>query len=318
MTELKNIFFLYLIIIIFPFTSVSCQNKNEKEKEFVQFVVQPEVEIGKSMDFSIHFEEKPDSIWSSNAEINGLELTDKLDNVLGHISESELTGDNDEVIKTFYKFYTYAKPTKLGKIEFPVLSVRHKGKVYKTLPFSINVVEKIKVDQDDVKVFWSLDKHNYSKKDTIVLSLYEYSKFSETFRKHSSTKSLSITGKENQINVSAEQTIDNIAGIDGFEKLIDQKFEIVNFDWDFFRSRQSMEKIDNELYIKTLILELHLLAKTKETFEVGPSEYDFSIYKSNSDYFNKFVPNDKGSYNVTENGSTTFKVKSNKLTIKIE
>lgn len=104
MNELINNCFLYLIIIIFPFTSVSCQTK--KEKDFVQFVVQPVAEIGKSIDFTIHFEEKPDSIWSSNTEINGLELTHKLDGTLS-INEIELTGDNDKVIKTFYSSYTY-------------------------------------------------------------------------------------------------------------------------------------------------------------------------------------------------------------------
>ncbi|CAM3910017.1 Hypothetical lipoprotein [Flavobacterium branchiophilum] len=316
MTKIKNTFFLYLIIIIIPFTSVSCQSKNEKE--FVQFVVQPEVEIGKSIDFSIHFEEKPDSIWSSNVEINGLELTDKLDETLNNIKESEMTDDNHKVIKTFYSFYTYATPTKLGKIEFPILSVKYKGKVYKTLPFSINVVEKIKVNQDAIKVIWSTEKTTYKETDTIKISLYEYSKFSQTKRTHSSAKNLSLTGKENQINVSVEETIDNIAGIDDFEKMIDQKFEILNVDWNMFNNRQSMEKVENELYIKTLILELSLLPKTKDAFDVGPSDYDFSINKSNTDYFNKFVPNDKGSYKITENSSTTLKIKSNKLTIKIE
>ena len=314
----KKTFFLYIIIVIFPFTFVSCQSKSENEREFVRFVVQPEVEIGKSIDFSIYFDEKPDSIWSSNAEINGLELTDELDKVFGKISESELTGDNDQVIKTFYKFYTYAKPTKLGKIEFPILSVRYKGKVYKTLPFSINIVEKIEVDQDDVKVIWSTEKSTYKKSDTIKVSLYEYSKFSQTKRTHSSAKNFSLTGKENQINVSVEETIDNIAGIDDFEKIIDQKFEVVNVDWNMFNNRQSMEKVENEPYIKTLILELSLLPKTKGAFDVGPSDYDFSIHKSNTDYFNRFVPNDKGSYNVTENGSTTLNIKSNKLKIEIE
>lgn len=46
MNEIKRSLFLYLIIIIFPFTTVYCQSKNEKE--FVQFVVQPEAELGKS------------------------------------------------------------------------------------------------------------------------------------------------------------------------------------------------------------------------------------------------------------------------------
>ena len=283
----------------------------------MQFVVQPVAEIGKSIDFTIHFEEKPDSIWSSNTEINGLELTHKLDGTLS-INEIELTGDNDKVIKTFYSSYTYAKPTKLGKIEFPILSVRYKGKVYKTSPFSINVVDKIKIDHDAVQVIWSTKKIIYNETDTIKISLYEYSKFSQTERTHHSPKNLSLTGKEDKINVSAKETIDNIAGIDDFEKLIDQKFEIVNVDWNMLNGRKSMEKVENELFIKTLILELSLLSKSKGTFQIGPSNYDFFIHKSNTDYFNKFVPNDKGSYNVTEDGSTRLKIKSNTLTIKIE
>ncbi|OXA93781.1 hypothetical protein [Flavobacterium hercynium] len=324
MNKLKNTLFLYLIIIISPFAIVSCQSKSnnksniKKKKEFVHFVVQPEVELGKSFDFSIHFEEMPDSISSSTPEIDGLELTDKLSYALNRTRESELTGDDDKVIKKFYSFYTYATPTKLGKIEFPILSVTHKGKVYKTSPFSINVVEKIKTDQNAVKVIWSSDQSSYDKKDTITLSLYEYSKFSKTYRKRAAAKNLSLKGKENEIKVGVEQTIDDIAGIDGFEKWIDPQFEIVNFDWDLFRNRQSMEKIDNELYIKTLILEIQLSAKTTGTVEFGPSEYDFLLYKSNTDYFNKFVPNDNGSYNVTDNGSTNLKVKSNKLTIEID
>ena len=321
MNKLKNTIFLYLILL--PFTFVSCQSKSNKKqkdkhkKEFVQFVVQPEVELGKSFDFSIYFEEMPDSISSSTPEIDGLELTDKLSEALNTTKESELTGDNDVVIKKFYSFYTYATPTKLGKIEFPILSVTHKGKVYKTSPFSINVVEKIKIDQDAVKVIWSSDKSSYDKKDTITLSLYEYSKFSKTSRKRAAAKNLSLKGKENEIKVGVEQTIDDIAGINGFEKWIDPQFEIVNFDWDLFRNRQSMEKLDNELYIKTLILEIQLSAKTTGTVEFGPSEYDFLLYNSNTDYFNKFVPNDNGSYSVTANGATNLKVKSNKLTIEI-
>lgn len=179
-------------------------------------------------------------------------------------------------------------------------------------------MDKIKIDHDAVQVIWSTKKIIYNETDTIKISLYEYSKFSQTERTHHSPKNLSLTGKEDKINVSAKETIDNIAGIDDFEKLIDQKFEIVNIDWNMLNGRKSMEKVENELFIKTLILELSLLSKSKGTFQIGPSNYDFFIHKSNTDYFNKFVPNDKGSYNVTEDGSTRLKIKSNTLTIKIE
>lgn len=315
MKKNKNALFLYLVIIIFPFTTISCQSKNEKD--FIWFVVQPEVELGKSVDFSIHFEEKPDSIYTNVKEINGLELTDNLDEVRV-TSESSLTDDNDKVIKSFYKFYTYAKPTKLGRIDFPIMTAVYKGKEYKSRPFHINVVDKIIPDQNDVKVIWEADKSGYKKSDTIKLSLYEYSKFSTSARVHSSSKNISLTGKDNQINLSIEQTIDNIAGIDDFEKLLNQKFEIVDFDWNFSNDRQSMGKIENEDYVKTLILKLHLLPKSSKKFVIGPSMYDYRIYKNNTDYFSKYVPNDNGSYNVTENGSTSLKIKSNILTIEIQ
>lgn len=313
MNPLTKTFLLPVIVILFPLISVSCQNIDEKE--FVQFVVQPEAELGKSIDFSIHFEEKPDSISTSKDEIRGLELTDNLNTVLNKISESELTDDEDKVIKTFYKFYTYAKATKIGKIDIPILTVICKGKKYKTKPFSINVVDKIKVDSNAVKVVWYSDKTKYTKKDTIKISLYEYSKFSQTTRVQSALKKLDLKGKGNEISVNFEMTMDKLSGILGFEKLIDDKFEIENIDWNMLRDRQSMTVIDNEVYIKTLIIELDLFAKAKCEVEIGPSSYDFSIYKSNTDYFNKFVPNEEGSYTITENGSSFLHVKSNKLKI---
>ncbi|TDG35580.1 hypothetical protein EZJ43_13240 [Pedobacter changchengzhani] len=315
MNKLKATFFIYLIIIIFPFTILSCQSKNDKD--FVWFVVQPEAEIGKSIDFSIHFEEKPDSIYTNVKEIDGLELTNNLDRV--HMtSENSITDENDKVIKTFYEFYTYAKPTRLGRIDFPIMTVLYKGKEYKSKPFHINVVDKITIDKNDIKVIWSADKSSYKKTDTIKLTLYEYSKFSENNRTSGTPKSISLTGKNNQINLGVEETIDNIAGIDDFEKLINQKFEIVDVDWNILKNRQSMEEIEGEFYIRTLILGLHLLPKTQKNFILGESYYDYHIYKNNTDYFKEYVPNDEGSYNITENGSTILKVKSNKLTIKME
>ncbi|MEO5911614.1 MAG: hypothetical protein ABIP95_12045 [Pelobium sp.] len=316
MNKIRTNLLLFFAIANFPFFTVSCQNMNEKE--FVEFVIQPEVEIGKSFDVNIQFLEKPDSLISSSNEIKGLTLIDNFDKVLGKISESELTDDNDKVIKTFYSFNTYATPNKLGRIDFPTLTVIFKGKEYKTKPFFITVVDKIKIDENAVKLIWSADKTDYNLKDTIKLSFYQYAKFSEVVRRHLPPKNVSLNGKENQINIGVEETIDGIVGMDGFEKIMDQNFELTDVDWNMLGSRKSMEKVDDELYIKTLIVELKLLAKTKQTFNVGPSEFDFSIYKSNTDYFSGFQKNEKGTYNVTDNGSKQLKIKSNKLTIKVD
>ena len=230
----------YLVILLFPFSASFCQTK--QEEEFVQFVVQPEMEIGKSVDFYIHFKEKPDSIWSSTAGINGLELTDKLDDIADKIKESETTDDNDKVSRTFYSFYTYAKPTKTGSIDFPVLSVRYKGKVYKTPPLSINVVNKNDIAPDAVKVVWSANRTTCSQKDTLSISLYEYTRFAQTKRRHTQANQFGLEGKENQINLSVEETIDNLAGINNFEQSINGKFEITDVDWNMFNTRQSMKK----------------------------------------------------------------------------
>lgn len=53
-----------------------------------------------------------------------------------------------------------------------------------------------------------------------------------------------------------KETIDGIIGMDGFEKIMYQKFELTDVDWNMLGSRKSMEKVDDELYIKTLIVEL--------------------------------------------------------------
>lgn len=311
---MKNKFNL-LLIILFPFTILSCQDK--KEKEFVWIVMQPEVELGTNNDFTIFFEEKPDSIFVNVKEIDGLEFTDNLDKI-GITSESSLTDDNDKVIKTFYKYYNFAKPTKLGRIDLPTITAIYKGKEYKSKALQVNVVDKISVKPNDVKIIWSADKTSYKKEDTIKLSFYEYSKFSQNSKSHSPAKNIALSGKDNEISLSVAETLNNIAGIDGFEKYVDQNFEIVDVDWNMSDFRQSMEKVDNELYVKTLILELKLLPKTKGNFTIGPSTFDYYFYKSNSDYFKKFVPNKNGTYTITQDGSIYVKVQSNKLDIQVQ
>ncbi|MBB4117918.1 hypothetical protein GGR32_000190 [Mesonia hippocampi] len=312
---MKKLITLFLLTI-FHFQSCSGQNK-----EFVRFVVQPEAEVGKSILFNIYFEQKPDSIIVASNYVDGLELTYNLDEILKRISSSNTTDENGEIIQAYYSFESYAVPTKTGRIDLPVLTVIHEGKEYKSKPFHINVVDNITIDQNDLKVSWTSDKATYNKNDTIKVSLYEYSRFFETKRKYLPPENLpSLKGKENEIHVGFEETIDNIVGIENFEEMIDKNFEVVHFDWNPFRTqKQTMEYIDNMQYIKTMIAEFHLLAKSKGTFDIGISEFEFSLYKSNTDYFdNRFVPNDNGTYTVTDNGATKFKIKSNELKINVK
>ena len=118
----------------------------------------------------------------------------------------------------FYKYYNYAKPTKLGRIDLPTITAIYKGKAYKSKALQVNVVDKISVKPNDVKIIWSADKTSYKKEDTIKLSFYEYSKFSQNSKSHSPAKNIALSGKDNEISLSVAETLNNIAGIDGFEK----------------------------------------------------------------------------------------------------
>ncbi|SHE68664.1 BatD family protein [Pedobacter caeni] len=293
----------------------SCQEK--KEPDFIQYVVQPEVEIGKNTDFYVRFAMKPDHVSSATDQIKGLTLTDGLSRISDKINESESTDENGKVTSYFH-FYTYARPEKLGKIDFPVLTMKVKGKEYKTRPFSINVVQQLKVGADAVKVALTSDKAVYSLKDTIAISLYEYSRFINVKRKKNMAIKGSVTGKDNEITISSEPTLDDIAGIKGFEDYLKQNFELVNFDWDAMGDRKSIEIINGISYVKTKIFTTGLVPKNKGEFKIEPSEFEYHVYKSNTDYFSKFEPQDSGGYKVTDKGATQLQIKSQALEFKVK
>ncbi|MNJ87670.1 hypothetical protein D3C87_51970 [compost metagenome] len=292
-----------------------CQEK--KEPNFIQYVVQPEVEIGKTTDFYVRFATKPDSIWSEADQINGLILTDGLSRIVGKVNESNFTDENGKK-KSYFNFYTYVKPEKLGKIDFPVLTMKVKGKEYKTRPFSINVVQQLTVGADAVKVALTSDKAVYSLKDTIVISLYEYSRFITITRKKNKAKQGSLTGKDNEIRISGETTLDDIAGIRGLESYVGKNFELVDFDWDATGNRKSIENINGTSYVKTKIFTAGLVPKNKGEFKIEPSEFEYEVYKSNTDYFSKFEPKDNGRYKVTDKGATQLQVKSQAIEFKVK
>lgn len=311
---LKRIF-LYLATIVSIASSSSCQEKNTIEN--IQYVMQPEVEIGKEANFYVRFNVKPDSVWAETYDINGLELTDDLFDLLKNIRENNSTDSSGKVIDYYYDIYTYAKPTKLGKIDFPILTMSVNGKEYKSNPFSINVVEKLRVGADAIQMILSSDKDVYHLKDTIKINLYDYSKFSKTQRKNLLQNPL-LTGKENTIKIEGETTIDDISGITDFENYFKKNFELIDYHWNFFQNHRSVENINGINYIKTMIFTATLLPKNKGKFKIGPSSFEYFIYKSSADYLNKFVPNDHGSYTVTDTGSTKLIVTSKALEFKVK
>jgi hypothetical protein len=292
-----------------------CQEK--KDPNFIQYVVQPEVEIGKTTDFYVRFSAKPDSIWSEADQINGLILTDGLSRIAGKVNESKFTDENGKM-KSYFSFYTYVKPEKLGKIDFPVLTMKVKGKEYKSSPFSINVVQQLTVGADAVKVVLTSDKAVYSLKDTIAISVYEYSRFITITRKKNKAKKGSLTGKDSEIRISGETTLDDIAGIKGFEEYVAKNFELVDFDWDAMGNRKSIENINGTSYVKTKIFTAGLVPKNKGEFKIEPSEFEYEVYKSNTDYFSKFEPQDNGRYKVTDKGAKQLQVKSQAIEFKVK
>lgn len=292
-----------------------CQeNKNQP---IVQYVMQPEVELGKASDFYINFKVKPDSLWSETDHIDGLELTNGISEIVTHINESTTTDNNGKVLRSYFNFYTYATPTHLGKINFPVLYIMVKGKRYQTAPFSVTVVERLTIGPDAVKIELTSEKAVYGLKDTVKISLYEFTKFTNASRKNV-LKQASITGKDNELTISTEEGLDEIAGIGGFEKYTEQHFEMEDFDRDPFKDRRSMAKIDGVNYLKTLVFTASFLPKHTGKFKIGPSEFSYKVYKSNTDYITRLVPDKNGKYSVTDSGSTTLNVVSKPIAFEVK
>ena len=303
-------------LLFFSLLFFSCKGQKE---EFVRIIVQPEVEVGNTINININFEQKPDSIIVSEIGIDGLEMTYNLYEISNNISESNTRNEHGEIIKTHYNFENYAIPTKKGRIDFPILTVIYKGREYKSKPFYIDVVENIKINQNDIKIIWVSDKESYKKNDTIKLNLFEYSRFSQTKIKHVSPEKLPIfQGKSHEIHIGVEETIDNIVGINDFEKKIEKNFNGLYFNWNTFKNNQIMEEIDDRLYIKTLIAELHLLAKYEGLLEIGPSKFDITLYKNDRFDLKRRIRNKDGIYVMPKEAEKNIKIQSNNLKILVK
>lgn len=300
-----------LLSALFGILPVMCFCQT-KEPQMMRIVMQPEVEINKQTDLKIYFNRLPDK---------GAVQIDSTDD-WEIIRENGAMGQNIDTEKYEYLFYTYATPVKLGKIEIPPVSVKIKKVEYKSKPFSVDVVDSIMVDSNSVRTILVADKNTYQLQDTIQLSLYEYSKFSKE-NKHivkdtPDINNISISGKGNAINVSGEFTLEDIYGIQNIEKYLDEYFTVADLEWNPFYENQTMEKLDGENYIKTKLFTIYLLANKKGEYEFQPSIFDYSVYRSNDDYWRKFVPNDEGAYTVTNNGAVKLKVISNSVKIEVQ
>lgn len=312
---MKNIIPLVLILLT---TIASCQQKKsnssstiKKTSAMINVIIQPVLEMGKSQVFEIRFNQKPDIGSFKMINPDGLTLTNGI--AEEHIHKQE----------TGYSLYDYAMPTHLGTIEIPAVSIKVKGKEYTSQPFSITVVDTIQSgDKNAVKMVWVPNRDVYQVKDTIVLTLYEFSKFSNIQHEVPSTiqtpdNNISIKSKKNTITITKHVEIDDLTGINNLQKYLDNKFEILDAGPIFF-GEKVIEKLDSSMYIKTPICNIYLLAKEKGNYEFPQSLFEYTIFKSNTDYFSRFEHNEDGSHSITDNGSFKLKITSNKLNIKIE
>lgn len=281
----------------------SCQSK-EVEVEMIKIVVQPIAEINKRIGFNLFFDRKPDENSIQIDSIDGLEITQN-----GSMGSMGIT---EKEIYFYYTYFTYAKPTKLGKIEIPPASVKIDGIEYKSKPVSINVVNTITVDSNSIKTVLVTDKKRYNLQDTITLSLYQYSKFSDVVRnvipKESSEESNSID-------------LYYITGIENIEEYQEKGLELTNIEWSYLSPfpafSPTMGKLDGEDYVVSEVFRISFLANEKGKYVYKPSIYKFSINKSLTDMYEEFVRNEDGTYRVNDT-SPKLTVSSNPIEIIVE
>lgn len=301
------------------FTISSCQGENENQ--FVQIIVQPEVELNKTFDITITFRVKPDSVWTTTDQIENLELADELNNSLKRFHESSTINEETNKTENYYVSYNIATPQKVGQVSFPSIFYKIKGKEYKTQPFSITVVEKLEINENSLTLKLSSNKETYNITDTIKLNLFEFSKFDlvSRFTKReleNSINNLNLKGEQNSLQISFEKGVDDFVGIMGFEKYIDENFKIVSFDYNPFNDNRTMVNIDNETFIKTKVFEIILLPKHKGTFTFGPSDFGYFVTKSRTDDLNNIEPADEeGWHKLTKKNSYRLNIISNTVEV---
>ncbi|WP_370425271.1 hypothetical protein [Tenacibaculum dicentrarchi] len=284
---LKNNILFGIILMLF-FTSCNSQNLDDE----IIIIIQPKLEINTTNSIKILFKnlKRTDSIFIE--KVDGLEFND---NPSKHIRE--INGNN------YLEYYTYTTSTQTGKIKLPIIKGISDSITLTSKPRTIEVVKKLaKTTKDDIILKLISNKEIYKKTDTISIVLYEYSKYynvSKKTQKKDSIQSLpKIKGQGNTISIETESDMYKISGNEKLEDYIDENFNVVDFDWDPFRSGTIMESLNNELYLKTLLISIKVTPKHKGKFEIEPSRLMYFPHKSETDYYDSFEPNEKGTYTV--------------------
>jgi len=157
------------------------------------------------------------------------------------------------------------------------ISMKVDGIEYKSKPFLLNVVDTITVNSNSIRTILVSDKDTYRLQDTIILSLYQYSKFSEV-RAQAMPKnqdepgyidSIALTGKSDTLKLARSLNVTpyEITGIENIEEYPEENLELIDFKWNRFDEfNQTMEKLDGEEYIKSEVFRLYFLANKKGTY----------------------------------------------------
>lgn len=262
--SLQN-FIIACILTICSSCSSSGQIKND---EMLFFVYQPKLELNRSTAVKIFFKGKPDlgSITISKAE-GDLETDFDVATI-----EKELETEGTDY---FYEFQFDAKA--LGKVNFPIIEAKIAGKVYKSTPASIEVVDQLTVDNTAVQTVLMADKEVYSLADTIHLSLFEYSKFMQLAR-FTPADLVKKGAPEAMLEIIDEGNVDYKVGIEGFKKTIDDHFNVVSFEWNADYQGKIMSQLNDQLYVRDLIFEIKLTPKGKGNVKISGSSFDYKIY----------------------------------------
>lgn len=278
----------YLTLLVASLFFLQC--KGQEKKDDIIIVAQPIMEKDATNSIKILFKNlsKQDSIFIG--EHKNIDLNENPTK-----SQIEINGEN------YLEYYTYIIPTKEGALKLPEIKGITKNKTITSKSRVITIVNEIpKATSNNILLKLISNKAKYNLNDTIKIELYEYSQFYNTTKitfKKDSIMALSKTkGINGALQMQKENDLYQITGVENLEGYIEERFDVLNFNWDPFRERSITEKIDGELYIKTLLFSADIKAKKKGDFKINPSKFKYTVFKSESDYLDSFVKNEKGTY----------------------
>ncbi len=293
-----------LSLIILSLSLISCQEKDlKKEEEKIWIVAQPQIELNRSVMVKIFFKKKPDSgsvqvkQYSNEGinELNGAQIEKGM----------EYDGTN-------YHYDMVFEAGKLGKSDFPIISADIDGVNYKSAPISTEVVKKQQVDSNSVRLSLIADKDRYQLKDTIRVSLLEYSRFSGKAR-FTPADLVKKGAPEALFAVIDEGNVDYKVGIVGFKAFIDSNFNVISFDWNANETGEHMVKLNNENLIGRRIFEIKMIAKHEGKFTMPSSRFDYKVYPYQEAFKEELLARDG-----TLETKNRLKVRSNALHIIVE